>query len=229
MIDMQSSKVGKYDVWYENSDEFYELKKEIYGENCYYTELDSENPVIIDAGAHIGLTTLYFKQLYPTARIVALEPQKDNFVLLEKNVRENQLDDIELLNKAVAPKSGWITLNEPIGDDVWRSGTGVIPGGWRGIQKTREVKVEAMGILDLLEEQVDLLKLDVEGMEYEIIRNAKEKLRNVQHLIIEVHPRKDHRQSEIEKILSELGFHFEVDIDKDRLGKGLAQISAVLQ
>lgn len=226
---MQSSKVGKYDVWYENSDEFYELKKEIFGENCYYTELDADIPIIIDAGAHIGLTTLYFKQLYPEAKIIALEPQGDNFLLLERNVRENQLSDVILLQQAVAPKAGFIKLNEPYGDDVWRSGTGIIPSGWRGIQKTREIKVPAIGILELIDQPIDLLKLDIEGMEYEIIRNAKAKLRNVKHLIIEVHPRKDHRQAEIEKTLSELGFLFEVDVDKDRLGKGLAQISAVLK
>lgn len=226
---MQSTKLGKYLVWHENSDEFYELKKEIFGENCYYVELASETPRIIDAGAHIGLTTLYFKQLYPKAQIVAIEPQSDNFALLQKNVRENQLENVELIQAALAPKAGLITLQEPYGEGIWRSGTGIILGGWRGVQKTKAVKVSAVGILELLDQPVDLLKLDVEGMEYELIRSAKAKLRNVKHLIIEVHPRRDHRQAEIEKILSELGFRFEVDIDTDRLGQGLAQISAVLQ
>lgn len=61
---MQRSKVGKFDIWYENSDEFYELKKEIFGENSYYLELEKDDPVIVDAGANIRMTVLYYKMLF---------------------------------------------------------------------------------------------------------------------------------------------------------------------
>ena len=41
--------------------------------------------LIIDGGAHIGLTSLFFAQLFPSAQIIAVEPQKDNFALLSAN------------------------------------------------------------------------------------------------------------------------------------------------
>ena len=121
---MQSTKLGKYEIWYENSDEFYELKKEIFSENCYYLEIESfddaqDKPVIVDAGAHIGMATLYYKMLFPHARILAFEPVPYNFKILEKNIHENQLENVELFEAVVAPKSGVLRIQEPIGEGAW--------------------------------------------------------------------------------------------------------------
>lgn len=226
---MQSSKVGKYEIWYENSDEFYELKKEIFSENCYYLELENENPVIVDAGAHIGMTVVYFKMLFPKSRIIAFEPVPDNFEILKKNVEENQLENVELYQAVVAPKSGILRINEPIGEGAWKSGAGIIPKGWKGIQTNREIKVEAVGIEEILQEKIDLFKMDIEGMEYEIIRNAGRLIRNVKNFLIEVHPRKDHRVEEMIKTLNQNGFKVEVEQDKSSLGEGLLRLTAVLK
>ncbi|MBP9670610.1 FkbM family methyltransferase [Candidatus Woesebacteria bacterium] len=226
---MQSTKLGKYEIWYENSDEFYELKKEIFSENCYYIELEKEDPVIVDAGAHIGMATLYYKMLFPESRIIAFEPVPYNFNILEKNIHENQLENVELFQAVVAPKSGVLRIQEPIGEGAWRSGAGIIPKGWKGIQDNQEIKVEAIGIQEILHDKIDIFKMDIEGMEYEVIRNAGSLLRNVKNWVIEVHPRKDHRIEEIQKILLQNGFKIEVSKDKSSLGEGLTVISAVLK
>jgi FkbM family methyltransferase len=227
--DMQSSKVGKYEIWYENTDEFYELKKEIFGENCYYIELEKEDPVIVDLGAHIGLTVIYFKMLFPKARVIAFEPISSNYELLQKNIAENQLDDIETYQVVVAPKSGILRIQEPVGEGAWKSGAGIIPKGWKGIQTNQEIKVEAVGIQELLEQKIDIMKMDIEGMEYEVIRNMGLNIRNIKNLMIEVHPRKDHRIEEIQKILIQNGFKLEINKDRSSLGEGLTKITAVLK
>lgn len=226
---MQSSRVGKYEIWYENSDEFYELKKEIFSENCYYLELEKEDPVIVDAGAHIGMSVLYFKMLFPKARIIAFEPIEENFKLLQKNVEENQLENVELYQAVVAPKSGVLRIQEPIGEDAWKSGAGIIPKGWKGIQTNKEIKAQAVGIEEILQDNIEIFKMDIEGMEYEIIRNCGDKIRNVQTWIIEVHPRKDHRIEEIQKILVQNGFKLEINKDRSSLGEGLVRLNAVLK
>lgn len=226
---MQSSRVGKYEIWYENSDEFYELKKEIFGENCYYLELEKEDPIIVDAGAHIGMSVVYFKMLFPKARIMAFEPVSENFEILKKNVTDNQLTNVELYQAVVAPKSGRITIQEPTGEGAWKSGAGIISRGWKGIQVGKEIGVEAVGIQEILKEKIDLLKMDIEGMEYEVVRNMGPNIGNVKNMIIEVHPRKDHRIEEIQKILSQNGFRIETNRDKSRMGKGLRVITAVLK
>lgn len=226
---MQSTKLGKYEVWYENSDEFYELKKEIFGENCYYIELDKDNPVIVDAGAHIGMSTMYYKMLFPESRIIAFEPVPYNYNILEKNIHENQLDNVELFQAVVAPKSGILRIQEPIGEGAWRSGAGIIPCGWKGIQDNQEIKVEAISIQEILHDKIEIFKMDIEGMEYEVIRNAGPFIRNVKNWVIEVHPRKDHRIEEIQKILLQNGYAIEVNKDKSSLGQGLTVITAVLK
>lgn len=226
---MQSTKLGKYEIWYENSDEFYELKKEIFSENCYYLELEKENPVIVDAGAHIGMSVLYFKMLFPQARVIAFEPIPANFALLERSVRENQLENVELYQAVVAPKSGNLRIHEPVGEGAWKSGAGVIPRGWKGIQTNKEIKVEAVGIQEILQDKIDIFKMDIEGMEYEVLRNAGEKIRNVKNWLIEIHPRRDHRRQEIKKILTQNGYKIEVEEDKSNLGLGLAKLRAVIK
>lgn len=227
--DMQSTKLGKYEVYYENSDEFYELKKEIFSENCYYIELEKEDPLIVDLGSHIGMTVLYFKMLFPKSRVIAFEPVPYNFEILKKNVEENQLDNVELVQAVIAPKSGILRIQEPIGEGAWRSGAGIIPKGWKGIQTNREIRVEAVGIQEILHEKIDIMKMDIEGMEYEVIRNMGPNIRNVKNMLIEVHPRKDHRIEEIQKILTQNGFKLEIVPDESGLGKGLTKIFAVLK
>jgi len=226
---MKSSKLGKREIWYENSDEFYELKKEIFGENCYYLEPEMDNPRIIDAGAHIGLSTLYFKSIFPMASITAYEPIPSNYLILEKNIQENQLDGVELKNIAVAPKTGKLKLFEPSGRDAWKSGAGIIPKGWRGVQSTHEIEVQAIGILEILQEKIDIFKMDVEGMEYELLRNAKHLIQNVSNWIVESHPRSGHRVEEMIKIFEQNGYKVEQHKDQSSLGVGLSQIVAVLK
>ena len=71
---MHQTKLAPFVVSYQNGQEFHHLKKEIWTEHLYYTEIDSVMPRIIDAGAHIGLASLYFAKTYPTAKILSLEP-----------------------------------------------------------------------------------------------------------------------------------------------------------
>ena len=66
---MQSARLRKFQVWYENSKEYDSLKREIFGEDIYYVELKNKSPLIIDVGAHIGLSTLYYKMLFPKPKI----------------------------------------------------------------------------------------------------------------------------------------------------------------
>ena len=79
-------KIDQYEVNYHDKDELLHLKNEIFVHHCYYFETTVTNPKIIDAGAHIGLATLYFKKLFPFAEITAIEPQPISFKLLEQNV-----------------------------------------------------------------------------------------------------------------------------------------------
>lgn len=223
--DMQSTKIGNYTVWYENSEEFNELKREIWSHHAYYREELENVQKVIDIGAHIGLATLYFAQIYPQARITAYEPDPANFALLEKNIKENTLSQrVELINKAVAPKEGMVALQGPIYQDEWRSGVGVIPRGWRGVLHTKELVVPAVAITEVIDEGADLVKMDIEGMEYEVIGHGN--WQRVGTLILEVHPRDGRRIGIIEKYLRDQGYKVEKRADESKYGLGLWTIVA---
>lgn len=222
---MQATRIGKYTVWYENAEEFNELKREVWSHHAYYLEEIEEPTRIIDLGAHIGLASLYFAQIYPKARIVAYEPDPENFQLLAKNIRENGLTGrVECVQAAVAPKSGRLKLQAPRYPDEWRSGVGIIPKGWRGVLHTREIEVEARGIGEVLAEGAELVKMDIEGMEYEVITHGA--WRGVQNLVLEVHPRDGKRVGEIEKYLIDQGYKLEKRADESKYGAGLCTIVA---
>lgn len=221
---MQSSRVGKYTLWYDNAEEFYELKKEIFTEHRYYAELESEKPTIVDLGAHIGMAVVYFKICYPNSMVVAYEPESSNFALLKKNMEENQLSGVTIYNQAVAPKSESLELHVPTQEKGWRSGAGIIPRGWRGVQETIPFKVEAVGINEVLQNRIDLLKMDIEGMEYEVLEAAD--LAKVGQIIIEVHPRAGKREEVIIKKILSQGMRVEREVDKSRYGNGLTIIKA---
>lgn len=62
---------------------------------------NSPNPHIIDCGANLGMSIIYYKQLYPEASIIAFEADEYIFSFLEKNVKSYEYKDAELINKAV--------------------------------------------------------------------------------------------------------------------------------
>ncbi len=67
---------------------------ELYGKNVYYFSSDFKDPVILDIGANVGDTALYFKWLFPDAWVYAFEPNPGAYNLLVKNVQENNFKNV---------------------------------------------------------------------------------------------------------------------------------------
>ena len=209
---MQSTKIGKFTVYYEQSEEFHTVKREVFTHDSYYVELDTDEPVIIDAGAHIGLSTLYFKRFYPQAKIWAVEPIPDNFRLLEQNVFENQLSDVALINAALSDTAGRAVLHQDSSGHHWHSTASRFAGAWNGAQKTIPIEVPALLLSDLLYEinqPIDLLKMDIEGSELAVLKEAEPRLGQVLQLLIEYHPRPEQPIDAIIILLQHHGFTLE--------------------
>jgi FkbM family methyltransferase len=62
------------------------IHREIFEDYCYDVANLSENPVIIDVGANIGLFSIYMKQKYPASQIIAFEPAVETFEVLKQNL-----------------------------------------------------------------------------------------------------------------------------------------------
>ena len=75
-------------IFYSSPSEFLHTLKEIFINEIYRVELPA-NSFIIDCGANIGLSTIYFKQICPTAKIIAFEPDSTSFTILTKNIKSD--------------------------------------------------------------------------------------------------------------------------------------------
>jgi FkbM family methyltransferase len=175
--------------------------KEIFVDEVYLQELPPE-AFIIDCGANIGLSVIYLKRLSPRARIVAFEPDETNFQLLEKNITAFGLTNIELRKEAI-----WIdnTLLE-------FSNKGTL--GSKIVENTTDgtVKVKATRLKDLMIQQVDFLKLDIEGAEYKVLKDIEDKLHFADKIFIEYHGKysQNSELNEILQMISTHGFYYSI-------------------
>jgi FkbM family methyltransferase len=138
-------------------------------------------PRILDCGANIGLASLYFKRLYPQARVSAYEADPEVHAILCENLRNNGASDVEAIHAAIWTQNGEISFRCEGAD----SGTiETFADGLRG--PTREVP--ALRLRDLLHrDPVDLLKLDIEGAELDVLADCGDALANVSALLLDLH------------------------------------------
>lgn len=207
---MEKVKVEQFEVWCHNREELLELKKEVFTQDTYYFETDTPTPRIIDAGAYVGLSTLYFKKLYPQAIITAIEPNPVSFKLLEKNIHENFLYDVTTINAALADFS---KDNVPFYTDEtgeWQSTSSFLYGAWNNQQTSKKLLVKTMTLSSLLTEKIDLLKLDIEGAEMQVLQEAHEQLQLVKRIILEFHPHPDQSIVKLVEFLERAGFIIEI-------------------
>jgi len=149
--------------------------KEIYIDETYKINFDTKSPYILDCGANIGLSILYLKERFPGARIIGFEPDDSNFALLQKNVGD--LDQVTLVKKAIWKESGTIQF----------ASEGSLSSKIASEGAARTVLIPSARLKDYLTEKVDFLKLDIEGVEYEVLKDSASNLSMVDNLFIEYH------------------------------------------
>lgn len=223
---MQSARVGEYTIYFENAEEFRILKREIFTEHCYYTELETDKPKILDLGGNIGLSTLYFKKLYPGAEITVVEPFPANVRLLRKNVEENQLLGVTIVEAAVMPAAGKVELYADKNESGWYSMAGVVRGGWGGQQESKRFTARAVTLESLVGDDVDLLKMDIEGAEEAVLRTSEGALKRVRKLVMEWHSVRGREVGGVVRLLEKSGFEVEIQDIPGKEGEGLKIVRA---
>lgn len=166
------------EIAFNNGPELLHSLQEIFRDDIYKINFKTSSPYIIDCGANIGLSVLYLKFQYPAARIIAFEPDPINFEFLQKNVNAYGLTDVELRNEAIWKENSTLefTSDGTLGSKLFASD-----------KKNNTVKVKATRLKDLLQTKVDFLKIDIEGAEYEVLKDCGKDLANADYLFIEFH------------------------------------------
>ena len=138
--------------------------------------------VIIDAGANVGYSSLYFANRYPKATIIAVEPDDDNCQMFRDNLATYA--NVTLIQGGVWPKRGWLRIENPTAS-AW----GFIV---RETDEPDDSCMQAHTMDDLIGEHpfIDLLKLDIEGSEKQLFEsNDLTWLDRVGTMMVEVHDR----------------------------------------
>src|SRR5512134_1625936 len=90
-----------YTVRINDGPNYYVLYKDLIVNQIYRFEALRPDPCILDCGSNIGLSILYFKRLYPKARIIGFEPDPAVLHYLQDNVSANGLTDVKVVQAAV--------------------------------------------------------------------------------------------------------------------------------
>ena len=160
----------------------FDLYEDIFINHVYDFNPTRPDPRILDCGSNIGMSVLYFKHLYPEARIVGFEPDPSIMTFLRENIDRNGLKDVEIINAALASEPGTITLNsdggaashlesyKPDDDATWTT-----------------FEVPTVRLSDYLDEPVDFMKMNIEGAEYEVLSECEPRLGQIREMNIEYH------------------------------------------
>ncbi len=185
-----------------NKAEFEAIYKDIFRLEEYKFSTKSKNPLIIDCGSHIGLTILYFKKLYPDSRIIGFEPNPMNFNLLQRNITQNKLKSIKLINTAVSDKEGKINfyINSE-SRQPWSWGDAAVKNKWYDPKKYKTIKVKSVRLSSYIDKNVDLIKLDIEGAELKVLKEIAVKLSLIRELIMEFHGSSTNPENDLEETL----------------------------
>ena len=137
--------------------------------------------VVVDVGSHIGTAILYFHERYPSARIHGFEPDPRSFATLRSNVEA--LPGVTIDPRAVTGSTGSATF---FSSENSLASSLVADAGAR-----RPLPVRTVSLDDLMDELgldgIDLLKLDVEGAEYDVLSSTT-RLGSIRAIAGEVHP-----------------------------------------
>lgn len=182
--------------------------KEIFVEEYYKFSSRSQTPLIIDCGANIGTSCLYFKRLYPDSEIIAFEPNPKIAEILKINLRSNNLTDVEVIDKAI-----WIN-DEGVELGIEDADASSI------YQKSNMVMVSSVRLKDFIEkyDHIDMIKMDIEGAETEVIKDCDGSFKNVKNIFIEYHSYINNEQ-ELDTILNILrknNFRYFIKQGQDR-------------
>lgn len=168
---------------------------------------NKKEPVIIDAGANVGVSALFYKSLYPKANITCIEPVPNTFKNLEKNLKD--FPDIQILHTAVGQNFEAKHIYVPKTKDVFDASLSVFNSRWMDIKKFKKVKVNCIKLSNVIKNQkIDCLILDIEGNEDKVLLELEKskKIKKIKNMFVEYHAYNGNSLATILLVLERNGF-----------------------
>ncbi len=152
--------------------------------SCAILRILKEGDLVADVGAHVGYFALLSAALVgPTGRVVAFEPDADNFRRLKANIEANGFDHVTAINKVVsadgADMAFYTNVDNDGGHALWNPGL-----HHKNVESSKKTTVQTVGTVTLaraLAESVGprppkLIKIDTEGAEHLVLTGARDLL-----------------------------------------------------
>jgi len=151
--------------------------EEIFVKRQYAFRTSSAAPTIVDCGGNVGISAIWFKLNYPGCRLTVYEADSEIAGILKGNLARAGYADVDVLNHAVWIEDGDIAF-APTGIDTGK----IDPHGSRN--------VKAVDLASNLPDRVDLLKMDIEGAEFDVIERLQSSgaINKIRNLAVEFHP-----------------------------------------
>ena len=189
-------------IYYNDFMSYEFIKNEMFNLEIYKFNTEQDEPYILDCGSNIGLSIIYFKLKYPNAKVIGFEPDPKVFKTLQKNIESFNLDNVDLIDKALWTEEGKIKFLIEGAD-----------GGRAAINSDVSdnfIELNTTILSKYIDREVDFLKIDIEGAEYNVLNECKDKLHLVNNIFIEYHSfsKENQNLNDILKILSENGFRY---------------------
>lgn len=173
--------------------------------NMIKTVFKQDLTYIIDAGANIGLASSVFKRYFPDSAICALEPENENFKALNSNAEINNFNQFQAFKAGLWSKSCQLSVKKHFRDG--RDWSFTVIENFNG-------DIQAYSVKGLAEKagfpRVDLLKIDIEGSEFEVFKSAHSWKNMVKFIAVEVHEEFGHVQ-ELSELLGNEFEYFKVN------------------
>jgi len=225
------------ECYYSSSKEETEyIFSEIFTEGQYegHDIIIKEDDVIFDVGANIGLFSLFVKGIEPTVKVFAFEPIKPTFEVLQKNIHLHSLENVTLFNYGLSsennpqkiftfyPNMSANSTTKP--DDTLADleeikidqNSPKIENLFEELFQEKEqvicpVRTLSSVMNELGIDAIDLLKIDVEGEEYEVFKGIEAKdWPKIKQIVAEVHDKKG-RLKQVTQMLADNGFKIQLE------------------
>ena len=191
-IPLHHEKINEYNIQFFHYSIFLSLFEDMFLNDEYYVKLP-KSPHIIDLGSEVGISTIYFKLMYPNASVDAFEPDPASYTLLKDNIYRNSIKFVETHNVALANNQGHL----PFYVDSKVDGSLTMSLFPARQQKKIEVKVDKLS--KYITQKVDLIKIDIEGAELSVIQDLvdSKKIKFIQNIIVEYHHHINKKQNNL--------------------------------
>jgi FkbM family methyltransferase len=164
-----------------------EVMRQVFARKDYDFTFVRAPSLIIDAGANIGCTSVYFSQRFPDATVIAVEPEPGNVAILQRNAVA--YPNIKPVHAALWNTGGTLQLFNPDrGNWGFTVKQSAAPEEQQNLGHVRAVTVPEL-LSASGHQRIDVLKMDIEGAEFEVLQSSESWIDRVDCLVVELHER----------------------------------------